>query len=126
MSVRALCFRKYSSSATNILLGDADSELLAYSSIRLSLLSTTKTFIFPGGAVHAKLAYLASGVGMSLIEAQVLGECISRISSKCNITLALLVYETCRKKLTARLVRSAISGGSFIAYTMGQSSRRET
>ena len=42
---------------------------------------------------------------MSLEDAAVLGECLSRISSKRDISLALSVYETCRKKRTTRVVQ---------------------
>ena len=42
---------------------------------------------------------------MSLKDAPVLGECLSRISSKRDISLALSVYETCRKKRTTRVVQ---------------------
>ena len=83
----------YSGFSTNTLLGGADGKLLAYSSIRLSLLGTNETFIFLGKASYVTLPYLASGAGMSLKEAPVLDECISLISLECDISLALLVYK---------------------------------
>lgn len=57
---------------------------------------------------------------MFLKEVIVLDECISRISSKYNIS-PLLVYKTCRKQCTTRVVPRAISSSSFIAHTMGRS-----
>ena len=42
---------------------------------------------------------------MSLEDAAVLGECLSRVSSKHEISLALSVYETCQKKRTTRVVQ---------------------
>jgi len=63
------------------------------------------TFTLLGDAAHATLPYLASGAGMSLEDAAVLGECLSRISSKSDLPLALSVYETCRKKRTTRVVQ---------------------
>ena len=42
---------------------------------------------------------------MSLDDVAVLGECLSRVSSKHEISLALSVYETCQKKRTTRVVQ---------------------
>ena len=42
---------------------------------------------------------------MSLEETAALGECLSPISSKRDISLALSVYETWRKKRTTRVVQ---------------------
>jgi len=63
------------------------------------------TFTLPGDAAHATLPYLASSAGMSLEDAAVLGERLSRISSKSDLSFALLVYEMCRKKRTTRVVQ---------------------
>lgn len=63
------------------------------------------TFVLLGDAVHATLPYLASGAGMSLEDAAVLGECLGRIKSKDDVKLALQVYEDCRKKRTVRVVQ---------------------
>jgi salicylate hydroxylase len=41
---------------------------------------------------------------MSLEDAAVLGECLSRITSKSSLRIALDVYETCRKKRTTAVV----------------------
>ncbi|KAG0132105.1 hypothetical protein HOY82DRAFT_484106 [Tuber indicum] len=70
------------------------------------------TFTLLGDSAHATLPYLASGAGMSLEDAAVLGECLSRISSKSDIPLALSVYEKCRKKRTTRVVQR----GNFQQY----------
>ena len=75
-----------------------------------------------GDAVHATLPYLASGAGMSLEDAAVLGECLSRLPSLPHITtsysssstgkpspeakrLALRTYENCRKERTEMVVK---------------------
>ena len=42
---------------------------------------------------------------MSLEDAAVLGECLSRISSKRDILLVLSVYETCGQKRTTRVAQ---------------------
>lgn len=63
------------------------------------------TFVLLGDAVHATLPYLASGAGMSLEDAAVLGECLGRIKSKDDVKLALQTYENCRKERTTRVVR---------------------
>lgn len=57
-----------------------------------------------GDSVHATLPYLASGAGMAIEDGAVLGECLSRISSKDELSKALAVYELCRKKRTERIV----------------------
>lgn len=63
-------------------------------------------FTLLGDAVHATLPYLASGAGMSLEDAEVLGLCLSRITSKCQTELrrALRVYEEIRKGRTEMVV----------------------
>ncbi|PSS10867.1 hypothetical protein M430DRAFT_69313 [Amorphotheca resinae ATCC 22711] len=63
-------------------------------------------FTMMGDAVHATLPYLASGAGMSLEDAAVLGECLARITSKSRASkkLALDVYEKCRKDRTRMVV----------------------
>ncbi|KAH7399852.1 FAD dependent oxidoreductase [Cadophora sp. MPI-SDFR-AT-0126] len=60
-----------------------------------------------GDAVHATLPYLASGAGMSLEDGAVLGECLSRISSKSSSSKrhALKIYEECRKSRTEMVVQ---------------------
>ena len=61
---------------------------------------------------------------MLLKEVVVLDECISRISSKYNISL-LLVYKTFLKQCTTWVVPRAMSSSSFIAHTMGGSGSRK-
>lgn len=63
------------------------------------------TFVLLGDAVHATLPYLASGAGMALEDAAVLGECLGRITSKDDVKLALQTYENCRKERTTRVVQ---------------------
>ena len=64
------------------------------------------SFTLLGDAVHATLPYLASGAGMSLEDAAVLGECLSRISDKSAASkkLALKIYEQCRTGRTRMVV----------------------
>lgn len=64
------------------------------------------TFTLLGDAVHATLPYLASGAGMSLEDAAVLGECLSRIPDKSTAAKqqALRVYEQCRTGRTRMVV----------------------
>ncbi|PMD23854.1 putative monooxygenase [Hyaloscypha hepaticicola] len=64
-------------------------------------------FTLLGDAVHATLPYLASGAGMSLEDAAVLGECLSRITSKASAEkqIALQIYENCRKGRTEMVVQ---------------------
>ncbi|CZT22001.1 related to salicylate hydroxylase [Ramularia collo-cygni] len=64
------------------------------------------SFALLGDAVHATLPYLASGAGMSLEDGAVLGECFARISgtSVADKTLALSVYEDCRRHRTESIV----------------------
>ncbi|KAN0112779.1 FAD/NAD(P)-binding domain containing protein [Hyaloscypha variabilis] len=64
-------------------------------------------FTLLGDAVHATLPYLASGAGMALEDSIVLGECLSRITSKCSAEkqMALRVYENCRKDRTEMVVQ---------------------
>jgi len=59
-----------------------------------------------GDAVHATLPYLASGAGMSLEDAAVLGHCLARLPYKSPAAkrAALAVYETCRRSRTERVV----------------------
>lgn len=54
-----------------------------------------------GDAVHATLPYLASGAGMALEDAAVLGECLARTR---DTRLALRVYEQCRAERTRMVV----------------------
>ncbi|KAJ5217940.1 uncharacterized protein N7498_000039 [Penicillium cinerascens] len=65
------------------------------------------TFALLGDAVHATLPYLSSGAGMTLEDAAVLGECLTRIRSKSpsEIRHALAVYQKCRKQRTERIVK---------------------
>ncbi|KAI9741543.1 MAG: hypothetical protein M1818_004349 [Claussenomyces sp. TS43310] len=64
------------------------------------------SFCLLGDAVHATLPYLASGAGMSFEDAAVLGECLSRITSKSPAAKrhALQIYEECRKGRTEMIV----------------------
>jgi len=64
------------------------------------------SFTMLGDAVHATLPYLASGAGMSLEDAAVLGECLSRLPEKSSASKqqALRVYEQCRKERTRMVV----------------------
>lgn len=64
------------------------------------------SFTMLGDAVHATLPYLASGAGMSLEDAAVLGECLSRIRDKSSASkkLVLSVYEQCRQGRTKMVV----------------------
>ncbi|KAF2146655.1 uncharacterized protein K452DRAFT_194867, partial [Aplosporella prunicola CBS 121167] len=63
-------------------------------------------FTLLGDAVHATLPYLASGAGMSLEDASVLGRCLARIerNDPASKRRALAVYERCRKARTERVV----------------------
>jgi salicylate hydroxylase len=63
-------------------------------------------FTILGDAAHATLPYLASGAGMSLEDAHVLGLCLARIKSKSTTEKkkALAVYERCRRERTERVV----------------------
>lgn len=65
------------------------------------------TFTMLGDAVHATLPYLASGAGMALEDAGVLGLCLRRIKGKsaAEKQTALKVYETCRRERTEEVVR---------------------
>lgn len=62
-----------------------------------------------GDAVHATLPYLASGAGMCLEDAAVLGELFSRApdpKSSPKVKRQLLdIYEKCRKDRTAMIVK---------------------
>lgn len=61
-----------------------------------------------GDAVHATLPYLASGAGMCLEDAAVLGELFSRAPNpKSRVVKKQLldIYETCRKDRTAMIVK---------------------
>ena len=60
-----------------------------------------------GDAAHATLPYLASGAGMSLEDAHVLGLCLARLASPStpDKQRALAVYERCRRDRTERVVR---------------------
>ncbi|OJD29072.1 fad binding domain-containing protein [Diplodia corticola] len=65
------------------------------------------SFVLLGDAVHATLPYLASGAGMSLEDASVLGLCLAKIKNKSKEEKrrALSVYEKCRKDRTERVVQ---------------------
>lgn len=65
------------------------------------------TFTMLGDAVHATLPYLASGAGMALEDAGVLGLCLGRLKDKSTVEKkkALEVYETCRRERTEEVVR---------------------
>ncbi|KAF2085593.1 FAD/NAD(P)-binding domain-containing protein [Saccharata proteae CBS 121410] len=65
------------------------------------------TFTMLGDAVHATLPYLASGAGMSLEDAAVLGECLGRVRGRGRgeKMRALAVYEGCRRGRTGRVVQ---------------------
>ena len=60
-----------------------------------------------GDCVHATLPYLASGAGMALEDAGVLGLCLAKIQDKSPASkkLALDVYEQCRRERTERVVQ---------------------
>lgn len=64
------------------------------------------SFTILGDAAHATLPYLASGAGMSLEDAHVLGLCLGRLSGKSDAekNRALNVYERCRRDRTERVV----------------------
>ncbi|KAL6240671.1 hypothetical protein RBB50_012381 [Rhinocladiella similis] len=65
-------------------------------------------FTMLGDAVHATLPYLASGAGMCLEDAAVLGELFSRAPNpKSRVVKKQLldIYETCRKDRTAMIVK---------------------
>jgi salicylate hydroxylase len=66
----------------------------------------TAAFTILGDAAHATLPYLASGAGMSLEDAHVLGLCLGRIKNKTTAEKkkALDVYEKCRRERTERVV----------------------
>ncbi|OIW25157.1 FAD/NAD(P)-binding domain-containing protein [Coniochaeta ligniaria NRRL 30616] len=59
-----------------------------------------------GDAVHATLPYLASGAGMALEDAGVLGLCLAKLTDKSAAAKkqALRVYEDCRRERTERVV----------------------
>lgn len=63
-------------------------------------------FTILGDAAHATLPYLASGAGMSLEDAHVLGLCLAKLKAKsaAGKKLALEVYEKCRRERTERVV----------------------
>ncbi|KAG6354926.1 hypothetical protein INS49_004007 [Diaporthe citri] len=65
------------------------------------------TFTMLGDAVHATLPYLASGAGMALEDAGVLGLCLGRLKGKSSAEKrnALEVYEACRRERTEEVVR---------------------
>ncbi|KAJ4390987.1 hypothetical protein N0V93_004586 [Gnomoniopsis smithogilvyi] len=65
------------------------------------------TFTMLGDAVHATLPYLASGAGMALEDAGVLGLCLGRIKgvSPMEKQRALKVYENCRRQRTEEVVK---------------------
>lgn len=62
-------------------------------------------FTMLGDAVHATLPYLASGAGMALEDAGVLGLCLGRIKTREERTKALKIYEACRRERTEEVVR---------------------
>ncbi|KAJ5876286.1 Monooxygenase FAD-binding [Penicillium soppii] len=72
-------------------------------------------FVMLGDAVHAALPYLASGAGMSFEDGAVLGECLSRLPNRPDISKtsteflnakqhALFVFQKCRKQRTKMVV----------------------
>ncbi|EUC32993.1 hypothetical protein COCCADRAFT_37114 [Bipolaris zeicola 26-R-13] len=66
----------------------------------------SSAFTILGDAAHATLPYLASGAGMSLEDAHVLGLCLERLTGKSRTQKgrALAVYERCRRERTERVV----------------------
>lgn len=62
-------------------------------------------FTMLGDAVHATLPYLASGAGMALEDAGVLGLCLGRVKERSDMRKALQVYEACRRERTEEVVR---------------------
>jgi salicylate hydroxylase len=67
---------------------------------------SSAAFTILGDAAHATLPYLASGAGMSLEDAHVLGLCLSRMRGKSREEKkrALDVYERCRRTRTEQVV----------------------
>lgn len=65
----------------------------------------SNAFTMLGDAVHATLPYLASGAGMALEDAGVLGLCLGRMKECSDKTKALEVYEACRRERTEAVVR---------------------
>lgn len=65
----------------------------------------TGAFTMLGDAVHATLPYLASGAGMALEDAGVLGLCLGRIKGREEKTKALEIYEACRRERTEEVVK---------------------
>ncbi|RFU32274.1 hypothetical protein B7463_g4063, partial [Scytalidium lignicola] len=67
------------------------------------------SFVLLGDAVHATLPYLASGAGMAIEDASILGLCLDKITSKtpAEKSKALKVYEECRKPRTQAVVEKA-------------------
>ncbi|EFX04996.1 FAD-binding domain containing protein [Grosmannia clavigera kw1407] len=65
------------------------------------------SFTLTGDAVHATLPYLASGAGMALEDAGVLGLCLARLTDKSAASKrhALAVYEACRRARTEKVVQ---------------------
>ncbi|KAI5365048.1 Putative FAD-binding domain, FAD/NAD(P)-binding domain superfamily [Septoria linicola] len=61
------------------------------------------TFALLGDAVHATLPYLASGAGMALEDAAVLGHCFARIKDRLP-QAKRKVYEQCRRARTESIV----------------------
>ncbi|KAH9889599.1 FAD/NAD(P)-binding domain-containing protein [Xylariomycetidae sp. FL2044] len=63
-------------------------------------------FTLLGDAVHATLPYLASGCGMALEDGAALGHVLAKLTDKSRSqkSLALKVYEACRRERTERVV----------------------
>ncbi|GAM82306.1 hypothetical protein ANO11243_002850 [Dothideomycetidae sp. 11243] len=73
--------------------------------------NSNATLTLLGDAVHAALPYVASGAGMSLEDAAVLGICLTRIdkhSTELEKRHALSVYEKCRRARTEAIVDRGI------------------
>ncbi|KAF1982850.1 FAD/NAD(P)-binding domain-containing protein [Aulographum hederae CBS 113979] len=84
------------------------------------------TFTLLGDAVHATLPYLASGAGMALEDAAVLGLCLLRVSASSTMEErlgALRVYERCRKGRTEKVVQRGNLQQEIYHFGDGESQR---
>ncbi|KAL4999944.1 hypothetical protein BDV10DRAFT_200409 [Aspergillus recurvatus] len=81
---------------------------------RLCIRNPLDTWVHPsqmlvllGDSAHATLPYLASGAGITVEDAAVLGECLARLTSNslAERRKALAVYELCRKLRTETVVK---------------------
>ncbi|KAK7739733.1 hypothetical protein SLS53_005703 [Cytospora paraplurivora] len=84
------------------------------------------TFTMLGDAVHATLPYLASGAGMALEDAGVLGLCLGRLKDRSSAEKrrALGVYEECRRTRTEEVVRRGTYNQWMYHLEDGEEQRR--